>query len=254
MDIDPASASGTSDCIYCMKCVKSCPLDNMKLYTRPFGRELTKVNRNRVIESIASISLVGIFPLMMAYMSIRGTLTDRPLEGFSQMLATVLSREVDRDVVHICSTILWVTVAIVLFSLASLAARKVLNIRFRQAFSIFGPPFLIGALLGNLMHAITHNILGDFGVPLTYLSSSFGVYFYHTPNIINTDIIAVISTVNRFNFLVAALLTGLVIYLVARNVDRKKALAATLPYIIFLIIMLFLVYNQRFAQFGLPYL
>ncbi len=81
-----------------------------------------------------------------------------------------------------------------------------------------------------------------------------GVYFYHTPNIINTDIIAVLSTANRLNFFVAALLTGLVIYLVARNVDRKKALAATLPYIVFLIIMLFLVYNQRFAQWGLPYL
>lgn len=255
MSLYPAFMDGISNCIYCMKCVKSCPNGSMRLYTRPFGRELLKINKDGVFESITSLSLVGIFPLMMTYMTIRGTLTDSPLDAISQVFASILSIPVNRGIIHISSTILWVTMAILLFALASLITKNVLNIRFKQAFSIFGPPFIILPLVGNLGHLILHNILSNFGVPLMYLSSLIGIYFYHAPNIIDMNIIGILSIVNSYlNFAIAFLLTALAVYLIARKVNKKKALTATLPYLVLLIIFLFFVYNQRFAQLGLPYL
>ncbi len=254
MDIHPAFMDGVSNCIYCMKCVKSCHNGSMRLRTRPFGRELLKVNLNGLFESAASLALVGIFPLMMAYMSIRGTLTDRPVEATSRLFASILSRPVE-ETTHASSTILWVTVALLLFALASLATKNVLNIKFKQAFSIFGPPFILLPLIGNLGHLILYNILGNFGSALTYLLSSIGIYSYHPPNMIDTSVIGILNAVNSYlNFAVASALTAITIYLLARRVDKEKAQTATLPYILLLITFLLLIYNQRFAQLGLPHL
>ena len=37
---------------------------------------------------------------------------------------------------------------------------------------------------------------------------------------------------------------------IARKVDRKKTLVGTMPFVIPLLVFLFVVYNQRFAQSG----
>lgn len=255
MDINPPSMDGISNCIYCMKCVKSCPNGSMGLYTRPVGWELLKVNKVGVFESVAALSLVGVFPLMMAYMTIQGTLTDRPLAAVSQGLAAILSRPVDAGVIHVASTTLWVTVALVLFALSSLVSANVLNIKFKQAFSIFGPPFILLSVLPTLGHLIVNKIPNDLGVPITYLLSSVGVHFYHTPNIIEAGISSTLSTVNVFlMFPLACLLAALTVYWVAKKVDRKKALAGSLPFIFLLMLFLVLVGNQRLAGFALPHL
>lgn len=255
MDINPPSMDGISNCIYCMKCVKSCPNNSMGLYKRPFGWELLKVNKLGVFESVASLALVGIFPLMMAYMTIQGTLTDRPLAAVSRLLAAVLSRPVDGGVIHVASTTLGVTMALGLFALSSLVAANVLKIKFKQAFSIFGPPFILLSIMPTLGHLIVNKIPDHLGTLMSYMLSSIGIHFYHTPNIISADISATLSTADTFLiFPVATLLTALTLYWVARKVNQEKALAATLPFIFLLIVFLFMVGNQRLAGFALPHL
>lgn len=254
MDLFPAVMEGMSNCIYCMKCIKACPRDALKLYTRPFGRELLSVNKNGVIESLTAMALIGIFPLMMSYMTIGNTLFDKPLRAVSRLFAGFLSRPMDDGIVHLSSTILWVGVATGLFALASLAAGRMLKMKFKHALSVFGPPFVLITVVDRLGYVISR-ILANGGTLLSYLSSSIGVYFYHTPNIINLRALKPLDTTNSLARLpIGFLLTAGTVYFVARKVDRSKAVAATLPYIILLMILLFIRYNRMFASLGLPYL
>lgn len=255
MGLYPATMDGGSDCIYCMKCVKACDLGSMKLRRRPFGSELVKVNKDGVLESVLSLAMVGGMYVMMSYMSVGRTLPDRLFAAVARLFASILSRPVDEEVLHISSTILWGTVALLLFALASVAAARVLGLRFKQAFSIFGPPFIIIPVIGSVFHTLIVVVLGNLGGSITYLASLIGVYSYHDPNIIGAATVKMAGNLNHLvNCGLGSFLTAITVYLVAKKVDQANALAATVPYVVFLGIVLFLVYDSRFASVGLPYL
>jgi polyferredoxin len=248
----PGALKDSSQCVYCTKCFKACQKNSVKLHSRWPGSGWLKP-ASSWSQGFTALALVGIFPIMMTFMTVKGTVFDWPLKVTSSATAGLFNWGFSSDAVHAMSTLLGILYIVILFTLAAFASSKLLKISLKRSFLMFSLPYALSPMTGVLGQMVLQNILKSSGGYLMYMADVFGLHYYQTPNIISTTTQASMQTAWQWFWIAATFsAVALVIFLIARKEDgARRGLLATLPHMAVLGIIAFAIYSQRFFPISL---
>lgn len=175
----PGYMDSNRNCTFCLKCIKSCPNNSMKIRLRMPGSELLKVSKPRVIEALTAIALATVFLWHMAFMRPR---TPAFVVSLSENLLKISSLTPEQAN-HLASFFTPLVLLLLLYSLAALISGKILSLDFKKAFAAFGYAYVPLSLFRTWGYT-TQNTLAKGGDAINLILGKVGVYAYHEPNII----------------------------------------------------------------------
>jgi len=235
-------------CSFCLKCVKSCPTPGTikAALSWPLSR-LWKVSQPRVGEAFSILVLMTIFLFHMAWG--HGTRTPTFITDAAPDVIPFLSAE---DAIFVSVELIGLATMIGLYSAVAFVSSKMLNVRYRVAFTLFAfayLPLFIFRALGYLLR----DVLSSGGEWVTFGLSQIGVHLYLDPELFGSfsdpifggttyNVYAALLTVP---ILLGLLVAGYVAYRIARSVatDNGRALRLAAPHLALMLVIVLALYE-----------
>jgi hypothetical protein len=248
-------------CSLCLKCVKNCPTPGTikAVLSWPFSR-LWKVSQPRVGEAFSILVLMTIFLFHMAWGNVRATPTF--ITDAAPDVMPFLSAD---DAIYVSLELIGLATMIGLYSAVAFVSSKMLNVRYRAAFTLFAfayLPLFIFRALGYLLQAV----LRSGGEWVTFGLNQIGVHLYLDPELFGSfsepifggttyNVYAALLTVP---ILLGLLVAGYVAYRIARSVatDNGRALRLAAPHLALMLVIVLPLYEfaylLRYEIIGAP--
>lgn len=235
----PGCMDSNRNCTFCLKCIKSCPNDSMKIRLRVPCSELLKVGKPQAAEALAALALAAVFLWHMAWMHRNRAPSFIP--SLSEDVLRIFPVFTPDQAYHLTSLLTPLVLLLLLYSGAALISGKILGIDFKKAFAAFGYAY-VPLVIFRAWGYMTQNTLAKGGDAINLILGKAGIYAYHEPNIIFSKAVFEQYLFKPLMTVPLALAVPAAIYAVYKisdsvAEDKKEVLAATLPHIAFILVI-----------------
>lgn len=218
----PGNMSSNRNCIYCMKCLKTCPSGSMTLRWRQPWRELTNIRRPLAGEALLAVVILGLVAFDTFVM----------VAPFQQLYKAfyIALPIADPELVMVLIFLLLLAAPLLLYSVASIIASRALGSGFWPAFGSFGYAYIPLALAGHLGHNFFH-LVGEGGGGANTILATFGVYTRLPTSLLGTEAIKGLQILTMG---LGIILSVYVAYHIARS---RGAPRAALPHLLLILLL-----------------
>lgn len=218
----PGNMSSNRNCIYCMKCLKTCPNDSLALRWRKPWKELANIRRPLAGEALLAVVILGVVTFDTFVM----------VAPFRQLYRAIfLSLPTSNpEVAMVFIFLLLLAAALALYSAATKAASRSLGMGFWPAFASFGYAYIPLALAGHLGHNFVH-LVGEGGAGANTILATFGIYTRFPTSLLSTE------AIKGLQILTMGLGMALSIYVAYRIAKSRGAPRAAFPHLLLILLM-----------------
>lgn len=231
MGLHPGRLDSNRDCTYCLNCIKTCPHDSPQIRLRLPGIELVKGTRRLIVDAGFALWV----PVVLALKeNMEHYNTPAFLVSATTWVQELLGTSNRFGVWFFLVVVFNGSLLLVAYWLASRYASEVLSWDFKKTFATFSYMFVPIVLVTIGGHSLRYFFEAIWGIMVSVISATLGIYAYHEPTGLSPAVIALIGNNFLGPVLYAAGFFGTMVlpFTIAyhRELDHRKALRAALPF------------------------
>lgn len=235
----PGRLNNSRNCIFCMNCIKACPIDGISLELRLPGREIVNLHRPQLGEVFIVMAVIIVFPVMMTLHHAWGPPWLHELSERMMGIIGLGDESLDAVMHSVATTISIVAVAIA-FALAGKVSAMLSGLNLKGSLTKFGFAFVPYVFFAQLGHVLV-GIGGEGQGPIGAIKATLGIYGYESMALVDTAGTMFLRTqvwpmLTRLGAVVA--LVVLLIMASKLDLPRRSKLLAVAPYLVLVILLL----------------